>query len=154
MENNSLFDLRVDENATSYLSEAARWAKFLAIVGFIFAGLIILLGLFGGAVMSALTAGVAGGMAQEGAMQGGIFVMIMYTGMGIVVGFVAFYMFRFSVRIKTALASGDQDTLNDGLGNLKSMFKLQGVITIIYLVLMAIGVVFGIMAGAMFLQNT
>ncbi|MBA4168554.1 MAG: hypothetical protein H0X41_13595, partial [Chitinophagaceae bacterium] len=53
-ENQSLFDLHVDQQSITYLSESARWARFIAIIGFIFCGLMALAAFFIGTIMTAL----------------------------------------------------------------------------------------------------
>ena len=47
-QNQNLFELQLDQPSAAYLGEAAKWAKFLAIIGFIFCGLMILAALFMG----------------------------------------------------------------------------------------------------------
>ena len=48
MENLDLLnnDLQVTPQAQSYLTESAKWGKFLAIMGFIFCGLMVILAFF------------------------------------------------------------------------------------------------------------
>ena len=49
-----------------------------------------------------------------------------------------FFLYRFSTKAKAALASGDQESLNVSLQNLKVYFRYLGIITIIILALYAI----------------
>jgi hypothetical protein len=51
----SLFGINVDQTAKSHLAETAKWAKFLSIMGFIFCGFIVLIGLFFGTFVSMLS---------------------------------------------------------------------------------------------------
>ncbi|MES1219129.1 MAG: hypothetical protein ABUT20_26725, partial [Bacteroidota bacterium] len=51
----SLFGLTIDQESKSHLSEAARWARFLAIVGFVICGLIVILGIFFGSIFSSMS---------------------------------------------------------------------------------------------------
>jgi hypothetical protein len=48
----SLFGFGIDQSSRAHLAEAAKWAKFLAIVGFVMCGLIIVLSFFIGALFS------------------------------------------------------------------------------------------------------
>ena len=57
----NLFDLQVDAQASGYLAEAAKWGKFLSIVGFILCGFMALAGLFAGSMMGALMSGASEG---------------------------------------------------------------------------------------------
>ena len=56
MEQNAsnLFDLQVDHSSSAYLKETAKWAKFLAIVGFIVCALVVLAGIFAGSIFASL----------------------------------------------------------------------------------------------------
>ena len=46
----SLFGFGIDQSSRAHLSEAAKWAKFLAIVGFVMCGLIVVMAIFFGSV--------------------------------------------------------------------------------------------------------
>ena len=52
MESNEqhLFDLKIDRPVATNLSEAAKWGKFLGIMGFIFCGLMVIIGFFAGTI--------------------------------------------------------------------------------------------------------
>ncbi|HLZ89372.1 MAG TPA: hypothetical protein VKQ52_19090, partial [Puia sp.] len=50
----NLFELQVDQTAMSYLKDAARWARFLAIAGFIFCGLFVVVAIIFATVMANL----------------------------------------------------------------------------------------------------
>ena len=50
--NENLFELQVDQQSIGYLSETARWAKFLSIVGFVMCGIIVVFALFFGSIIS------------------------------------------------------------------------------------------------------
>ncbi|MBC7947226.1 MAG: hypothetical protein H7Y42_05050 [Chitinophagaceae bacterium] len=52
-----LFGLNIEPVTKNHLSDAARWAKFLAIVGFIFCGLIVLGGIFAGSMFESMSSG-------------------------------------------------------------------------------------------------
>ena len=42
----SLFGFGIDQSSRAHFSEAAKWAKFLAIVGFVLCGLIVVIAFF------------------------------------------------------------------------------------------------------------
>jgi hypothetical protein len=52
--------------------------------------------------------------------------------------------------MRAALNGNDQQALNTSFQNLKACFRYIGIITIIALVFLAIGLVFGIMGAAAF----
>ena len=53
----TLFGLGIDPTAKAHLSETARWAKFLAILGFILMGLAVLAVVFAGTFFATLGRG-------------------------------------------------------------------------------------------------
>lgn len=145
MENNDLIssNLHIDYQAKAYLNEAAKWAKFLAIVGFIFCGLFALLALMimiGGA---SIINNIPGGAATFGAVGIG-FIGFLYL-IGAAIGFImAVIMYRFASRTLTALATDDQTSLNGGLSSLRMLFRIYGIFMIIYLAIIVVVFLIGI----------
>ncbi len=152
MEGDGLLDSNIGEGFTitessrSYLREAAKWARFLAIIGFVFIGLMVLLGVFFGSVMGGLMSTMPDD-AGFGAMDGGAFGLI-YVALALIYFFPTFYLYRFGTRIKQALQTEDSQTLALGLEQLKSCFKFMGIFMIIILSLYALIFVFALVFGA------
>lgn len=149
METNNLFDLRIDNESTGFLSEAARWAKFLAIIGFVMCALMFIGGLFASLFMSSLTEGMEGLGGESYATYSSYnrkFTMVFYVVFGIISVFPYLYLFRFATRMQEALRSSDQDVLNSSFSNLKSLFKFVGILTIIMLGFLLLALVFAIIA--------
>jgi hypothetical protein len=48
----NLFELSIDHEISSHLGETAKWAKFLSIVGFVFMGVMLIVLLFAGSMIS------------------------------------------------------------------------------------------------------
>lgn len=147
MENNDLISasLQVDYQAKAYLSESAKWAKFLAILGFIFCGLVALFALI---IMLAGTA-VYGNLSDSGIFSTlgfGVmgFIYLLAAAIGI---FIAVVMFRFATRTQAAIASDDMLTFTGAMGSLRMYFRIMGIITIIYLALMILGILFAVIMG-------
>src|SRR5688500_18895143 len=121
MSNTSLFSLSIDPVTKAHLSETTRWAKFLAIVGFIFLGLILIAGLVMVATMSTLTAGIEqdtqgfGTMAQYGVGLMAFFYIIMV----LIMFFPLLFMLRFANKMRAALDRNDQQQFNVSFQNLK-----------------------------------
>jgi hypothetical protein len=139
----NLFDLRVDQQAASYLSEAAKWARFLAILGFILCGLMALGSFFGGAYVSETITTYLG----SSAVFGGVFSTIVYLGFTLLLFFPTLYLYKFAAKLKNAVRSNDQQTLEIALKNLKSFFKFHGIFAIIVLSFYALVIVFAIVGG-------
>lgn len=137
-QNTSLFGLGIDATAKAHLSEAARWARFLAIVGFVLIGLVVIAALFAGAIFSTYLNAFSpqgGDVAATGMSVGITLYMIACAAVGF---FPVLFLYRFSAKTKAALASGDQETLNKSFQNLKIYFRYIGILTIIFLALYAI----------------
>jgi len=142
----SLFELQVDHEATNYLKETARWAKFMAIMGFIGCGICVLVGLFAGSIIAGMYSSV-GGVGRAGAM-GGAFYSILYIALALLYFFPCLYTFNFASKMQVALRSNDQSQLNLAFKNLKSCYRFVGILTIIWLCLVGLGVIFSIIGLA------
>jgi len=135
-------ELQIDSVAYSYLSEASKWGKFLAILGFIFTGIFVIVALFAGTLISRATA--YGG---SSAVLGGSVLTIIYLIVATINLFISLFLYRFSIKMKAALYSNDQGLLNNSFLNLKNLYKMMGIIAIIYLSLMAILFLFALFVG-------
>ena len=142
----SLFGFGIDESSRAHLAEAAKWAKFLAIVGFVMCGLIIVLSFFIGTLFSASMSKYGDSAAFGSGF--GIIITIVYLGIGILYFFPCLFLFKFANNMIAALNSNEQITLNRSFQNLKIMFRYVGILTIIVLGLYIIAFVFGILGAA------
>ena len=124
-----LFDLHVDQESSSYLGETAKWAKFMSILGFIFCGLIVLVGLFAASFLSA-TMGKFGG---EGSPLGGAALSFIYILFSLVYFFPCLFLFNFASKMQVALRNNDQQQLTQSFKNLKSCYKFLGILMIVIL---------------------
>jgi hypothetical protein len=140
-----LFDLRIDPQTSGFLSESAKWARFLAIVGFIFCGLIVLVAVFAGSILSGAFRNFAG----EGGLIGGAFITFLYILMALLFFFPCLFLFNFSTKMLVALRTNDQELLTTSFKNLKSCFRFYGILTIVVLALYGLVIVLAL-AGAAF----
>lgn len=116
---------------TSYHFEiAGKWAKFLAIMGFISSGLIAISGIF---MLIAAT---------SMPFSSGYFLLIgcVYLVMGGVLLFPAIYLLRYSNSIQRGMM-GNQMEFDLAIKNLKALFKFTGIYTI---VIIGAYIIFGI----------
>jgi len=141
----ALFELQVDHESTIYLKEAARWAKFLSILGFICCGFMVLIGLFAGSFIATMSSSMSAGPA---AAMGGAFYSIFYIVIALLSFFPCLYMFNFARKMQIALASNDQAQLNLSFKNLKAYYRFAGILAVIWLGLVALGLVFAIIGLA------
>jgi len=147
--NSSLFSLSIDPVTKAHLSEAAKWARFLAILGMIFLVLMILMGLFGSTMLFSSMNNLEGDASGMAAYGSGIFAGYMIV-IAVIYFFPLLFTLRFANNARTALNTNNQQALNTAFQNLKACFRFIGILTIIGLVFMAIGLIFGVMSAAAF----
>jgi hypothetical protein len=141
----SLFELQVDHESSSYLRETTRWGKFLAIVGFVLCGLLVLVALFAGSFMAASFGRLGSGGAGAGL---GAFVSVLYIIVALVMFFPNLYLYNFASKMQVALRNNDQAQLNQSFRNLKSCYRFLGILMIIYLSFLALALIFGVIGAA------
>lgn len=152
MEQNStsLLDLQLDQLTASYLYDAAKWNKFLAIVGFILCGLMIVFSIFAGSIFTAMYGSMPG---MEGmnfmSAGGGIFLTIFYLGATVLYLIPNIWRYKFAVQAMAAVRGNDVVQLNLSLNNLRKYSKFWGILTIIIIVLYVLIFIFAIVGGAM-----
>ncbi|MEP6617348.1 MAG: DUF5362 family protein [Ginsengibacter sp.] len=122
-------ELQLSAASQQYLSVAAKWGKFLAIIGFIFSGLITTMGFFMGPLLAKYM--------RSGSLSYSYLSPLLVTGIYIFLAVVFFFpclnLFRFSGKIQDALDNNNQESLDSAFLNLKSIFKFYGIVTIIVL---------------------
>jgi heme/copper-type cytochrome/quinol oxidase subunit 2 len=141
-QNSSLFGLSIDPMSKAHLADAARWAKFLAIMGFIVCGLIVIVGIFAGSVLESFssTRRYEGFDSNVEMTRGlGIVATVFYILIAVLYFFPCLFLFNFASKMKTALLSNDQDVLNSSFQNLKKTFRYIGVLSIIVLAFWVVG---------------
>lgn len=133
--------------AQDFLLESGKWARFLGVVAYISAALVVLLGLFFTTAMSFLSRlPTASPMPRFlGGWLGFFYILI-----GVFHFFVGRYLHQFGTKIKEGISYQDADAVSTSLGKLKSLFKLGGVTTIVVLslyVLIIVAVIIGAIIG-------
>lgn len=134
------FDLKLNEEAKGFLQETGKWAYFMSIVGYIMVGLFVLVALFMGSTMAALGGGA-------GALGGG-FISFIYILLALLYFFPIYYLNKFGVKVKKAIAENDSLELTEALKFLKSHYKFIGILTIVMLCIYVAMFLIAIIAGA------
>lgn len=143
--NNNPVGLHIDNYAKRFLAETAKWAKLLAIVGFVVIAFIILF-----AIAMFLFMGNLGELSPElGGMGGmmGAFMSVIYVAIGAIYFYPVWKLYQFATLTKQALNSDNTELLTQALEAQKSMFKFMGIFTII--ILGIYGLFFAIFGSAM-----
>lgn len=149
MENLDLLnnDLQVSPASQSFLSEAARWGKFLSVAGFIFCGFIVITAFFIPSIYTNLSR--LNGLSPEIINSAAASLSIIYFIIAVVLFFPCLFLYRFSVKMKLALTTISQENFEISFKNLKSLFKFYGIVTIIVLSFYALMFVIFMLAVAM-----
>lgn len=151
IQDSPLFGLSIDPVIKAHLSETAKWGKFLAIVGFVFCGIILLAGIFIVSAFSSVekTYSSYGNTSLIASFGPGIFVI--YIIIAVLYFFPCLFLLRFSNKMKAALAADNQPELTASFQNLKILFRYVGILTIILLSFYLLAFIFGglgaLMAG-------
>lgn len=140
------FLLQVDNGNTPYLIEAAKWAKFLSIIGFIICGLLVLTGVFSSTFFASL-AHVDSEINTMGNV-GSAFFTVWFVLFALLYFFPSYYLFNFASKMQRALVNNDQISLNDSFKSLKSCLKFWGILLIIILCFYALAIVFAMLGSA------
>jgi len=147
-QNDQLFGLSLDATSRRFLTETAKWARFLSVIGFIICVLMIL----GGIAFAVFLNNSNNVFDKYGSTQlqfgdMGRMLGFFYILIAILYFFPCLYLNRFSNKMTTAIRSEDQASMNAGFENLKSLFKFCGVMTIIVIAVYIIAFVIGVGAA-------
>ncbi len=118
--------------------ETSRWGNFLAVVGFVFVGLIAILAVSLGFILN----NIAGEQPTDLPFEPTGLITVIYLLIALLYFFPCLYLYRFASKMKSSVISRDQNLLTEALANQKSLFKFMGVLTIIGLAFYAIALLF------------
>ncbi|WP_213190184.1 DUF5362 family protein [Cloacibacterium caeni] len=141
-------NLVIDWRSKEFLKETAKWTKFLAILGFVGIGLMVLGSLV---MLFAPSSLMSNGDFPFG---GKIFMMLLYLAFAVLYYFPISYLYQFSENTKKAIENNDNNAIRDAFEFLKSHYKFMGILTIILLSFYAIMIFIGLIgAGAAAMMN-
>ncbi|MBV9962768.1 MAG: hypothetical protein JO072_11010 [Parafilimonas sp.] len=146
------FSLQVDNSNIPYLSEAAKWGKFLSILGFIIIIIVLCFGILAfitGNTFSPELDTQLQDMQLPGNL-GGIIMGIYFLVISVLYFFPCLFLYNFSSRMQKALRSNDQILLNRSFSSLKSLFKFWGILTIVIMGFFILIIILAIVLGAAF----
>jgi uncharacterized membrane protein len=137
---NELPKMELLKETLQNLNETRKWTRFLAIMGFIFLALLVVLGFAIGSIFSSL--GENAGLPLNGSLFGFI-----YSIIALIYFFPVLYLYKFSSFTKKALINQNTSDLNEAFKNLKSHYRFMGIITIVMIVLNGLAFLVGMIAG-------
>jgi MFS family permease len=118
-------DIEIEKETLDNLDTARKWSMFIAIMGFIFLGLMIVIGIIAGTFLSAFNSGETGPGLPESIM------LVILFALGVVYFFPVLFLFRFSKHTAHAVQNKDKNELNKAFRNLKLYFIYLGILLII-----------------------
>jgi hypothetical protein len=121
--------IEIEHKTLKLLDHSRKWSMFLAIVGFIFLGLVIVVGVIAGSFLSAFGSGKTGLGISE------ISVFIIFLIMAVIYFFPVLFLFRYSKHTARAVETLDKMALHKAFKNLKYFFTYLGVLIIMLLAL-------------------
>jgi len=137
-ENQSVFELEVDQIASKNLIDTAKWARFIAIFSFIAMGCFLLIIIAFQSRIADRISNYIPGMNESGGFGVLIGVIIFIFAL---VSVILVFLLRGANLIKKGIETKDQIMLNDGLRSLKTYFAIYGILAIIGVVFNLIGLI-------------
>ena len=119
--------IEIEQETLKHLNTTRKWAMFLAIIGFIILGLIVIIGLIAGTFLTAFNSGGK----DLGIPESLMFVPILL--LAVIYFFPVLFLFRFSKHTSHAVQTLDKLEFHKAIKNLKSCFVYIGVLLIIIL---------------------
>ena len=119
--------IEIEPETLKTLNTIRKWSIFIAILGFMFLGLMIVIGLIAGTFLSAFSPGETGPGLPES------YLLISYFIVGIVFFFPNLFLFRFSKHTAHAIQNLDKQEFYKAFRNLKLYFVYFGILLIIVL---------------------
>ena len=126
-------NLTLTNNAVFFLKQSAPWIKFISILGFVYCGLIIVIGLV--SVVFMLNEPMT------------LLIALLYFALAIVMYFPLNFLYKYASNLKYFCESGNSAELETAFNMQKKFWKFQGIMTIIGIGLMAIFLVIAVIAG-------
>lgn len=138
--------LEINNEINQHLNNAGKWSKFLAIVGFVGMGFMVMAGIVFSIIMAFIPSSETADMPFPAFLIG-----LIYIIMGGVYFFPILYLFRFSNDIHQALRLKKQDQLTSAFFNLKKHYKFIGIMMIVilglYALIFAIAIIAALFTG-------
>ena len=135
-------NFEITQESIFFLKGTAKWAKFLAMVGFVFIGLMVIIAIF---------ASYAINMYVPEAFLGGGFFTAIYLIMAIIYFFPTLFCYKFAVNTQKAIVTNDTQILTGSFSFLHKCFQFIGIIMIVMLAFMVLSIIFGIIGAMAFI---
>jgi hypothetical protein len=136
--------LWITEDIRSYIYDAAKWTRFLSIVGFVLTAMFVMSAFSVGAMLSALSTTMPGNPMLK--LGSGVWTVV-YLLFALLQFYPSFLLYKFSSSATKAVLFADQPSLGEAIGKLKSFFKFWGILTIVIIALYVLMIVMFVSSG-------
>lgn len=119
-------DLEITDTLKTYLSDTAKWAKFLSIIGLICCIVMLITAFYAAFYVSPI-------MNNRYGFSLGRTISAVYIFLAVVWFFPSLFLYKFSVKLLDAIKRNVQENIESAFHNLRSTFKFMGIVTIIIL---------------------
>lgn len=132
--------MTVDTDILPILNETRKWTMFIAIIGFVGIGFLVVLAFSVGTIME---------MSQQDMPFPSYTFTVIYLLLAVLYFFPVLYLYRFSVNIKKAIDDSSSAGLLEAFANLKAHYKFIGILLIVMLTFYVLAFIIGLIGGAM-----
>jgi len=147
LKESELNNLELNKQSLSFLQETAKWCRFIAILGFIGIGFMVVFAFSIGNFLRLIPNGDLYAMAIGGSMT---MLTIVYILIALLYFFPVYYLYKFSINLKQSIANKNNGSLTKAFEYLKSHYKFIGILCIVILSFYAFVFLIAI-AGAAFM---
>ena len=139
----NFFGIDFDDNSRNTMQTIALWAKICSICAFIGYGVALVVAFMGKTRTQASFGDettTVNSFAKGSAIAGAFIAAIIGTAIN-------YFLYKFATDAKEGLTNIDQLKLNDGFRNLKTYFKILGIILLICLIFVGLAILIGMFAS-------
>ncbi|HTQ28764.1 MAG TPA: hypothetical protein VMI35_11570 [Puia sp.] len=140
------FDISFDNSSREHIKTIATWARIMAICAFAGYVLVLIVAFFGKLKRTEIIDAEGYTRITTSSRAGTILATLIAVAIGSLLNY---FLYRFSVAAKEGVTGMNQLKLNEGLGELKTYFKILGILLIIGLSAFVIAILFAILATGM-----
>jgi hypothetical protein len=140
----NFFNISFDAAAREHLKSITSWAKICAICAFVGYAISLVVTFFGTRTYASASSSDIGFSTYLRAGRSPLGTLLMV----ILFGIINYFLFRFSIDARRGLDSMDTVKLNEGLGSLRTYFKVYGIIVVIVLGIVALAFIVALLSIA------
>jgi hypothetical protein len=122
----SSIDIQIDNEVKQQFNDAAKWSKFISILVFVFAGIMLVVGIVGSTFLLQAISKYNSSFLAIGALGNGVIIAVVVVLVALF-SFIYFFLYKFATKIKIAIASEDQNLMTEALGALKTFFIISAI---------------------------